>query len=127
MNTTVFKDPDLHDGHLRGLMLLPASVARIYCTTLDGRDVTFTLKDLKHLRATNFLQGNIIFEVLLRDQDNFSLESLSTLFDGHSTSIERALLEARRQRWFMFEITSSYGCELVAICGEKVEAHVESS
>jgi hypothetical protein len=115
---TVLLSPDLHDGFLRGVVLGDQEIVELLCSDVDGRRYVLRLPKLMALRADNFLQGNIIFEVNVYTTD-FPQDLIKRVYgadgDGEPDWLSARLQEMRDQSWTLLEITSSYGCELLAL------------
>ena len=110
----VIEDPALHDGRLRGIELTDDSGLLIKCSTEDGIAVRIVGDGLVALMATDFKEGNIIFEVRFSAADSDSEVALARLFGGHAGGIQKGnrVLSANGR---LLEVASSYGCELVAL------------
>jgi hypothetical protein len=119
----VLINPDLHDGLLVGLVLSPPKSLTLVCKTVDGTDCNVVVTKIEHLRADNFLQGNIIFEICIYEGRNCSLDALKKLYAvKEDQQLDRFLPDAMakiiRERWSLLELGSSYGCELLALSRE---------
>jgi hypothetical protein len=82
-----------------------------------------SLPALKRLKADNFLQGNIIFEIAVFNSD-FPISSVRRAF-GLEDEIDppwlaQQMTEMNKYNWTLFELSSSYGCDLVAIAQGKM-------
>ena len=112
------RDPDFHDGTLTGIRVVDGSRLELSCATLDKEPYLLSLSGLESLRADNFLQGNIIFEVEVFDAA-LPLHLVKRVFgidsDERPAWLEAKLEEMKHGRWLLIEVSSSYGCELVAL------------
>lgn len=109
--------PDFHDGHLTGIIVGDGS-ADLLCSTVHGDKYTWHLFGVQRLRADNFRQGNIIFEIILHQKD-FPSNLVKTAF-GYDREDEPAwlaaeILKLRDERGMVLEVGSSYGCHVVVV------------
>jgi len=112
----VLRDPDLHDGRLLAMEVRGNSLL-LRCTAVDGQEYAVTVGDLVRLRADNFLQGNIIFELLIFAGSNCPEDLVRSVYQLRTDDkwIGVAMEEIRRERWTLLQLESSYGCSLVAL------------
>ena len=114
----VLRDPDFHDGALTGVRVIDRSVLELSCSTVDGGRYLLSLSGLECLRADNFLQGNIIFELRTFNSD-LPLDLVRKAFgiqEGERPNwLEPKLVELSTGHWTLLELSSSYGCDLTAI------------
>jgi hypothetical protein len=117
-------NPSLHDGHLFSLELRGRDLY-MRCEDYEGADWTVIVKDVVHLKADDFWEGNIIFEFakyvgpdcpedLLRKVENFDNPYVSRDFAPR-------LAEIHASNMTLLELGSSYGCSLLALCKGGVE------
>jgi hypothetical protein len=116
--TTVLLNPDLHDGFLRGIVLSEPETVELLCSDVKGHLYTLRLAGLVALRADNFLQGNVIFEVN-EYRAEFPRGLIKRVY-GEDAESEPDWLSLRVQElsensWTLLEVTTSYGCELLAL------------
>jgi hypothetical protein len=116
----VILDPEFHDGLLLGIVMSPSDKSlTVHCQTIDKEDCRLTIPQIVRLRADDFRQGNIIFEMTLREGPEVPEEAVRKLwqFEGDMAAKHLATLMRKIQsdRWILFEIGSSYGCELLAV------------
>ena len=125
----VVLDPELHDGFLRGITVSPSKTLTVACSTLSGENVELVLEDVVRLRADNFREGNIIFEVRLLRGSACSPELVRKVFNYSDEEAARLLPRDMRtianESWNLIAIDSSYGCELVAIARGSVSIQTE--
>ena len=119
-------DPDLHDGHLTGIQLVGTRTLELSCSSLDGERYVIRLLGLDRLRVDNFLEGNIIFEIALYEPP-FPMSSVKKVF-GIEDKDDPDWLKARvaamaDQNWRLLELSSSYGCELLALAHGSLEVN----
>ena len=118
-NYTIIRNPDLHDGYLTGLWIDDASTLRLICRHVEGQEYTVLVPKICRFRASNFLEGNIIFEFRVYQADQCTPELLykadnsEAQYDpAHSSQL---LEQMRRDKCIFIEIVPTYGCELGAI------------
>ena len=88
-------EPDLHDGLLLGLILSEdRKDLTLLCRHVDGREYKLTVPELHCLRVDNFLEGNIIFEILVREGDQCPAELLQKV-SSYDDDTAREHLPAR--------------------------------
>ena len=109
--------PDFHDGHLTGLVLVDGRLD-LYCATVQGEEYVWRIRQLRRLCAESFREGNIIFEITLHPAH--TVPALVTRAFGHSGAEEPKWLSVESARLqnvggSVIEVTSSYGCELIAV------------
>lgn len=115
----------MHDGHLLGLILLDkANELELRLGTAMGDKITIKVPHLVALQANNFRQGNIVFEISLYTEDNCPVGCLQKAYGYDKMEWEQyganKLSEIGRN-WSLIEIRESYGCELYALSGAKVD------
>jgi hypothetical protein len=74
--------PDFHDGYLEGLFVA-RSIAKIFLKTVAGERFTLVLDGVEQLRAQNFHEGNIIFDVEFFEPEQLSPELIAWTY-GHN-------------------------------------------
>ena len=116
------KIPDLHDGFLTGLSIISESGKKnLEILTLDVNQKKYKLviKDLIHLRADNFLQGNIICDIHMYVGESCPSQLVCKHYDytDQDTTVYMPdkLNEIHSNNWFLIELISSYGCELLGL------------
>jgi hypothetical protein len=113
-------EPNLHDGLLLGIVLSEdRGDLTLICREVDGKEFRLVLPKLKRLRVDKFLEGNIIFGISVYEGERCSPERVNWLFDyndEHSRQyLPRHLKDITDGGWTLLEISTSYGCELVAL------------
>src|SRR5579864_54913 len=77
----IMTTPDLHDGLLLGIILSPdGDELTLLCREVDGTEVRLTVPEIVRLRVDEFLQGNIISDVWIREGDRCPQESVRRVF-----------------------------------------------
>lgn len=116
--------PNFHDGAVMGVRLLSANSCDIFVRTETGEDYRITLTGVACLRVTNFLLGNIIFDIAIRQGAGYSEQTLSSLYGLHSgrerdrSFLSKLMDKVRLEEPRLVEINSSIGCELTALCDQ---------
>ncbi|HEY6418986.1 MAG TPA: hypothetical protein VIX59_08285 [Candidatus Binataceae bacterium] len=113
-------DPEFHDGLLLGIVLSPdGGDLTLLCRRVDGRDFSLALPRLVRLRADNFLEGNIIFGISIYEGDSCPPEDVRWVWDYNDEHAQQYLPKHMKditdERWTLLKVTTSYGCELVAL------------
>ena len=120
----ILTDPGLHDGLLLGVVLRPdGEELTLICQDADGRAIRITVPELERLRVDRFLQGNIIFEVTIREGDQCAPDSVKWAWsydhNDEEDEVSRNLPEWMRwikdDHWTLVEVRTSYGCDLFAV------------
>lgn len=107
--------PSLHDGRLLAIELIGPDL-QLRCADVNGAQHFLVLRDIVRLRADNFLQGNIVFEV-----STFSTEACpehlirAAYQDAEHATLAGEIEDIRTQNLTLLQLGSSYGCELVAL------------
>lgn len=111
-------DPNLHDGSLTGIMLQAGSL-ELVCASVEGKRYSLRVGELVRLRADNFLEGNIIFDIRVFMGPDCPRElfrrAYGAITSQEEPALDRKLDEARNEGWTLLSLESSYGCELVAL------------
>ena len=75
---------------------------------------------LRNMRADDFREGNIIFEVIVYNKMTPPIEFLRSLFGVSQSDIpeyfHKILLDLRSGQSTLVHLSPSYGCELTALC-----------
>ena len=111
--------PVFHDGFVDG-MLVRGSSALILLRTATERRYTLQLNEVDTLRANDFRQGNIIFELNLLSVSQLDRSFVFEAYDYNDQFKKQFVLEAWKRkvdekRLEALEITASYGCQLLAV------------
>ncbi len=118
MKDGIFHEPNFHDGLLSGVRVVDGSTLLLWCATDDEVPYLLTLSGLERLHAAPLLKGNVIFEILLHTSE-FPEALVARAYgiggDERPPWLAERLAQMREERWTLLEVTSSLGCELVAI------------
>jgi hypothetical protein len=109
-----------HDGFLDGLLIQDATV-HVFLSTDDKQGFILKVCGVLSLKADGFRQGNIIYDVLVRDGDELTLHDIMTFFEfKDETNALKKLDEAHSKNLLVVEINPSYGANCI-ILAESVE------
>jgi hypothetical protein len=114
----------LHDGRLVGLQFGLDKSALLVCRKADGEERKFSLLNVERLKADSVREGNIIFELTIYHGVNPPADAVKRLFDISDEGmpfVERAIERVRNGELVLVHLIPSYGCELIAICGNIME------
>ena len=108
-----------HDGFFDGLWIDSTRV-HIYLSTLQKERFTAVADGVVRLFATGIKEGNIIFDVVVRDHDELTPDDISAVYDlAGGTALEekasRLLDKAREEKWVLLEISPSYGANCLIL------------
>jgi len=122
----VLIDPQPHDGLLLGIVLSEERKdLALLCRQGDGKDFSLVVPKLERLRADNFLAGNIILRISIYEGERCPAAIVRWMFDYDDDEARKHLANHMKAitdgRWTVVEITTSYGCDLVALS----EAHAD--
>ena len=126
MNLTVFDGttlvtPDLHDGLMLGLKI-ESDYLTIYCRDTEQHNITLRFGPVVSMQFDNVRQGNIIFGFAMAPIGSLSDVELRAVYlnsqavDG--VQPEASVITSARARLkgcVVLRLTSSYGCEGMAI------------
>ena len=111
---------EFHDGYLDGL-LIHGSGLSVFLSTADKQRFLLKAGGVLSLRMDGFRQGNIVYEVLVRDGDEVTLDDINSLYEfTDETKAISKLEETRRSGRVVLEINPSYGATFIALA-ESVE------
>jgi hypothetical protein len=104
-----------HDGFLDGLLIEGTTVS-LFLSTHDKQEFVLSVRGVMSLKADGFRQGNVIYEVLVRDGDDLALEDVVNLFEFKDESnARRKLEEVRRKSSITLEVNPSYGASCIIL------------
>jgi hypothetical protein len=104
---------NFHDGHFEGLRIGLGNLVDLYLRTQDGRAFILVLHEVDALTLTDVKAGNIIFDLVLRKDEQLTSTDIAEL---HSVDVDapeaKDLLERKRELGLkLLEINSSYGAQ----------------
>lgn len=133
-------EPNLHDGYVNGIVIGADKIVELYLSDVNGARYVMFLEKLAKLNVTDFWEGNIILSAAaFKSQDcskelikeligelyDLELEgahkkelSESGLLDDRKRELDALVNEAYKDNLTLLEIRPSYGCTLLALCGE---------
>jgi len=106
--------PDIHDGFLDGLWTSENKSVYLFLRTVAGERSTIGLKDVERMNVTNFMEGNILFDVVLVEPGKLTIELIEHVYRLQPAQAEMAnqLLKKAHQRGLSaLLINPSYGAE----------------
>ncbi|MFD9897351.1 hypothetical protein [Mesorhizobium sp. NPDC059025] len=120
--------PEFGDGYLTGIEL-GEKTAVLSIQSYDGAKYQLRLSDLEAFLANEFRQGNIISSLEFTSGSSFDIAKFTSLWpeshpevaaeyhQKHKAFIERQWNKVACGDAVLVNLTASYGCELVAVCG----------
>ena len=108
-----------HDGWLDGLLIEHASV-QVFVSTEEKQSYVIAASGVVALSADGFKAGNIIFEVLTKQQDDLTLQDITESY-GLSAEIndreqaQKLLGKARERGLTVLQINPSYGATCILL------------
>jgi len=123
---------NFHDGYLDGLRVLPEKSLILFCRQVDGKKSIITVPRIESLWASQFKEGNIIDSINFY-RGNGCPEKLIRRVQGYTCQspveyFEKDMAEIIKNNWSLMELTTSYGCELLALFSsseDRVTCHAE--
>jgi hypothetical protein len=121
--------PKFHDELLDGLRILAGGVVEFYLRNVSGETFTLELRGVTRMGIWEVREGNIIFDLIVRDVASATAEDVATLGlagpDGPDTDTVAWLRGSKSKQ---LEINSSYGANgLVVFESYKLHATGERS
>ena len=115
----VIRRPNLHDAMLHGIVVTERDELWLLCRTEQGTRYQLDVPRVRYLRAENFRQGNIIFDVKLVSGPGVDRSTLEWLLyhdrPADQASVNALANDVERGDCTLVEVTTSYGCCLVAV------------
>jgi hypothetical protein len=120
-------DPDFHDGYLAGIHT-SGSTVELALRHTSSDEFRMALVGAETMRADEFLLGNIILNIRLTSGKRVAPDDLSPLYpaphssadrrfhERHAQALEGIVTRIERRDVIFFQLSSSYGCDLSAIC-----------
>lgn len=121
----VLMDPDFHDGQISSVEIKNGCL-KMTCSTLHGVEYEVQLPGVTDLQVKNFREGNIIFEILLFTGNQCPIPLLEQVLDNttvpHNNHFEKEFERITKNNELLLALTSSYGCELLALSKDGLDA-----
>jgi hypothetical protein len=123
----VLVEPNFHDEKLTGLRMIGAE-AHLFLTT-ELAEFRLIVPKVVTLRATCFWEGNIVFDISIYQEPSRDLvKELYEWSDAEPHNYLAMTLERiKKEKLQMFELTSSYGCEMLALFSGEIEIRKETN
>jgi hypothetical protein len=90
--------PDIHDGFLDGLWISGEKSVHLFLRTYTGERSTVVLKDVERMRVSNFLEGNILFDLVLVQPDKLTIALIEELYQPAQAEMAHDLLTKAQQQ-----------------------------
>jgi hypothetical protein len=108
-----------HDGSLDGLLIDQASV-QVFLSTEEKQAFVVVADGVVALAADGFKAGNIIFEVLVRQDEELTLQDVTEVYGlpagvSGEDQAQKLLEKARGQNLIILEINPSYGATCLVL------------
>jgi hypothetical protein len=105
--------PNFHDGHFDGLRIGQNKSVDLYLRTQDGKSFNLVLQDVDALTLTEVKAGNIIFDLVLRNNEQLTRSDMAELYgvDGDAPQAADLLNQKRDLGLQLLEINASYGAQ----------------
>jgi hypothetical protein len=123
---SVLIEPDFHDESLTGLRMIGADAHLFF--KAQHAEFRMILPNVVMLKADGFMQGNIVFGISIYQEP--SRELVKKLYDFTESEphnyLAVTLEKIKKENLRMFELTSSYGCEMLALFSGEIEIREET-
>jgi hypothetical protein len=105
--------PNFHDGHFDGIRIGPSNLVDLYLRTQDGRAFILVLQEVDALTLTNVKAGNIIFDLVFRNNDQLTRSDMAELYslDVDAPQTTNLLKTKRELGLQLLEVNASYGAQ----------------
>ncbi len=110
--------PDIHDGYFDGLLTSGSKSVHLFIRSDAGERSTIVLKGVEAINLSNFLAGNIIFDIVVVGSDKLTVADIEQLYQlqPHQAEMSQRLFsKARQQHFSVIYITPSYGAECAVL------------
>jgi len=120
--------PNFHDGHFDGFRIGPDKRLDLFLRTHDDESFTLMLQGVDALILSEIKQGNIIFDLVLRDGGQLTSSDIEELFDVKVDAPEvSTLLKTKRGMGLqLLELNASYGAHGLVLF-QTIEIHPSAS
>ena len=119
------KFDQFHDEYLRGL-LIESTTVHVFLSTEDGKKFDIEVRGVLSLKLDGFREGNIIYEVLVREPEEITLQDMMNFYEFRdAANAIKKLEETRKKDLVILEINPSYGatCIILAASVELLPRH----
>jgi hypothetical protein len=107
--------PNLHDARLLGMFVSDNKTATVLFRSENGQRHELLLKEVEHLVANDFREGNIVLDVEIYDGESFDSKLLSEIYGknyltahpGFESEIRRKVKNGELK---LVSVNPSYGC-----------------
>jgi hypothetical protein len=111
-------DSKFHDGFVDGFLIRERQVI-IFIRTDDNEAFALVADDVTRMRVDSLLQGNIIFDIVMRQGEELTRSDMDVFgfaasLDGEALANDK-LERLRTENRVALEINPSYGCECFLI------------
>lgn len=109
-----------HDGYFDGL-LVQGSGVRVFLRTDGGQEFVLEVSGVLRLRVDGFREGNIILDILIRNNEDITIQEIIDFygFKEEANALTK-LEELRRKNLVVLEINPSFGASCIVLA-ESVE------
>jgi hypothetical protein len=115
----VLMQPDFHDGLLLGFNLRKNKTVELILADVQGNEFTITLTDVLKIKADEFRESNIVFDIGLFAIKECSTEILEKLYNLETKSFVQKIKSIKENEHYqVIVITPSFGCSLIALFHE---------
>jgi len=105
----------LHDGFMDGILIAGTEVT-VFLRTCQNETFTLKLADVVRLNLDGFNEGNIIFDVNVRQTNELTLRDMNELFGFNDEGKAAIKLEqVKLDGLIVTEINPSYGASFLAL------------
>jgi hypothetical protein len=112
--------PHLHHALLKKFELLDNNMVALSIDATDKNRYEVLLSGVNKLRVNNFLEGNIIFDMVIYINCLNNTELLQKLYglDSDNQYFPKILENIKNNKLSLIQITPSYGCEMLVLCSD---------
>jgi len=111
-------------------MRVAGKALQLFLTTTDKRKFIVTIPNIIRMRADNFLEGNIVFDISVYQNAECSEGKLKSLYGYNEEQaqkyLSKNLREIAEKNLSLFQLGSSYGCELLALFSGSLQIESKS-
>ena len=109
--------PDIHDGYFDGLCVSSQKSVHLFLRTDRGERSTIVLKGVEAMNLSNFLPGNIIFDIVVAGSEKLTIGDIEQLYQHEPTQAqtEQLFRKVQQQGLSILYITPSYGAQCAVL------------